>query len=586
MRLRATNDGNGVEPARKGVGVVWLCAGMALLAVAAFSGCSAAKHKRWADSQVQRIIDAGETNVFGRTNAFTIDTVWSARKPAEISADEILKDRTLEGTNVVTVADALKIGAANSRTYQLRKESLFLAALNLTREQYNFWPIPFVNSTAAYNRNSDGSQNYSMDNRVGVDQFLRTGGQISAVLVNDIVAYFSGGRPNLAVSEMSLNFVQPLMRGAGAAVVGENLLQSERDVIYAVRDFSRFQDTFSVSVISAYLRVLQQQDVLNNEWKNYTAAVLSKERSEAQGADRLPRVQVDQARQRALTERNRYLGAVQSYRARVDSFKELLGIPLTVDLRFDPEAITALKAVGLPPVGISEGEAFRVAVQRRLDLLNEIDRFEDSKRKIIVAANLLETQLDFFGGVSVDSLPPTDYANFQWEDFRANAGLRLNLPIDRLRERNVYRTTFINFERQLRQLGLALDNLRSGVRETIRDLELLEASYTIQKRSVELADSRVESAELLLQAGRVQVRDLLEAQNDQLRARNAFTVALIDYHVRRLEFLQDLGLLNINEEQFWLRATLPDLNDPVPPPSIPVAPEDVPVSPEQIIGLR
>ncbi|NJM55771.1 MAG: TolC family protein [Verrucomicrobiae bacterium] len=255
-------------------------------------------------------------------------------------------------------------------------------------------------------------------------------------------------------------------------------------------------------------------------------------------------------------------------------------------LDFLQEAIDALKAMGLPPVKVSEGEAFRIAVQRRLDLLNEIDRFEDSKRKIVVAANLLKTQLDFFGGVSVESLPPTDYADFQWEDFQANAGLRLNLPIDRLRERNVYRTTFINFERQLRALGLALDNLRSGVRETVRDLELLEASYEIQKRSVDLADARVESAELLLQAGRVQVRDLLEAQNDQLRARNAFTVALIDYHVRRLEFLQDLGVLNINEEKFWLRAALPGLNDPVPPPSIPTGPEEVPVSPEQIIGLK
>jgi outer membrane protein TolC len=186
----------------------------------------------------------------------------------------------------------------------------------------------------------------------------------------------------------------------------------------------------------------------------------------------------------------------------------------------------------------------------------------------------------------VDSDPPDDYTQFDWENYRASAGVRLNLPIDRLRERNVYRTTFITFERQLRNLGLTLDNLRSTIRETMRQLELVRATYEIQKRSMDLADARVESAELLMQAGRIQIRDLLEAQSDQVRARNAFTVALIDYYAARMGFLRDLGVLDINQPKFWTQAQLPKLNDPATPPTLPSKPDEMPMTPEQVLGMR
>lgn len=548
-------------------------------------GCSAKTHKQWADNQVKGIIATGETNVFGKSTDFTIDTPWSARRPDEVLAAEILADRSQVATNEFSIEDAIKVGVANSRAYQTQKEDLYLAALGLTREQYNFWPIPFMGTTAGVNRNSDKSASYSFDSRVGVDQFLKTGGRLTMTLFNDVVTYFAGGRPDSAVSQMSVNFVQPLMRGAGAAVVGENLLQAERDVIYEIRDFSRFQDVFYVDVVVRYLRLLQNQDVLRNEWRNYQASVTSRDRSEA-SSDRVPRVQIDQARQKELTDRNRYLAAIVAYRNALDAFKELLGIPLTLDIRLQRTPIDDLKSIGLEPLQISEDEAFRIAVQRRLDVLNEIDQFEDSKRKIKVAANLLKAQLDVFGNVDVDSDLPDDYTKFDWENYRASAGVRLNLPIDRLRERNVYRTTFINFERQLRNLGLTLDNLRSTIRETLRQLELVRATYEIQKRSMDLADARVESAELLMQAGRIQIRDLLEAQNDQVRARNAFTVALIDYYAARMGFLRDIGVIDINQPKFWTQAQLPKLNDPVPPSTLPSKPDEKPMSPEQVLGMR
>ena len=549
-------------------------------------GCSAAQHKRGADKETYRIIESGQTNALGRKTDFNIDTPYSQRKPADLKPDEIINDRSQLGKKFLTVDDALQAGVANARTYQFRKETLYLTALTLTRERYEFSPQFFASSTAAINRNTDHTQTRTLDSQGGVDQLLKSGARLSAVLANDVVAYYVGNKPRSVVSTMSLNLVQPLLRGAGASIVAENLTQAERNVIYEVRNFDRFQTTFAVDVVVAYLRLLQQKDTVRNQYANYQSSALSSDRMEALSVDRAQRVQVDQARQKELTDRNSYLTAVDRYRDATDNFKQLLGLPLKVDLQLDDRAIAELKTNGLPPLEIAEEDAFRLALSKRLDLVNEIDRFEDAKRKIKVSADGLKTSLDFFANASIDSDRPTDYTKFTWDNYRASAGLRLNLPLDKLPERNLYRTSFINFERQLRTLAQSLDDLRDTLRASLRQLDLVRTSFDIQRRSVELADQRVESAELLQQAGRIQIRDLLEAQNDQLRARLAFTQALIDYYVARMGLLRDLGVLDIGQEKFWVRAQLPAAGGvPVEAP-IQVKPGEKPITPDQLFGSK
>jgi hypothetical protein len=203
-------------------------------------------------------------------------------------------------------------------------------------------------------------------------------------------------------------------------------------------------------------------------------------------------------------------------------------------------------------VSASEDESYAVAVQRRLDLLNEIDRFEDSQRKSRSRpTNSKPTQYHrgCFDNPKADRLRPLQLPRRAGE-----RGLQLNLPFDRLRERNSYRASLINFERQIRTLGQALDDVREDVRRGMRNLTQARQSYQIQKNAVELANRRVESATLYLQAGRVQIRDLLEAQNSQVQARNGLTQTLVDYHLVRLRLLIDIGVLDTGEDRFWLKA--------------------------------
>ena len=181
-------------------------------------------------------------------------------------------------------------------------------------------------------------------------------------------------------------------------------------------------------------------------------------------------------------------------------------------------------------------------MDNKLDILNEIDRFEDSKRKITIAADRLKANLTFVSGVSLAN-DSVNYSKFDVSKYSANAGLQLDLPFDRLLQRNAYRATLIAFERSLRSLALTLDTARDSVRQGLRNLEQLQQTYAIQTNALQLADSRVAVSDILLQAGKAQIRDKLEAQSAQVLAQNAVTQVLVDYLVARLKFLVDVGVL-------------------------------------------
>ena len=66
-----------------------------------------------------------------------------------------------------------------------------------------------------------------------------------------------------------------------------------------------------------------------------------------------------------------------------------------------------------------------------------------------------------------------------------------------------------------------------------------------------LAERRVRNNDLLLQAGRAEMRDVLEAQAALLSAQNALFSAIRSYRVRELELQKELGLLEVTIDGVW-----------------------------------
>ena len=549
-------------------------------------GCSSAHYRKSADKQVYGIIAQVEQQIFGHTNTFTIDTPYSGRPPSTISPTELITDRYQTNTWTVTLDDALWLSVTNSRRYQSAKEQLYLTALTLTGERHAFTPNFFATITGNYDRTANGEQVGSVNSSLGFSQLLATGGHLGVNLANDLLRYYTGDPRRLAVSAMSFNFTQPLLRNFGpnnAAV--EGLTQAERNTIYAVRTFSQFQNQWALEIQSDYFNLLAQKDIIRNRYTNYLGRVQNTRRLEARAHDRENLNSVDQARQSELTAKNNYINAIASYLTSLDDFKIKLGLPPGDRVRLVDQPLTELQEAGLIPVSLDKPAAYRLATQHQLLILNSIDRFEDSQRKVRVAADKLKPGLNFFADASLESERPTDYSKFDPDNWRGGVGLELNLPLDRLAERNNYRASLVSFQSELRTLTLALDNLQADVDRAMRTLEQRRQNFEIQKSALTLADRRVRSTELLLQAGRAEVRDLLDAQDAQINAQNSVVAALVAYQETRLQLMLDLGVLDCSQQKFWLRDHLP----PELVPSVERPPLDLPrdrlIPPQEFFNL-
>jgi outer membrane protein TolC len=530
------------------------------LVFALFCGCSASHYQRRADRDVYRIIQKTEQKVLGRTNEFTVDTRYSNRKPKEILPPELIEDRMQTNQRVLAIEDALRLAATQSRRYQTEKERLYLSALTLTGARHQFRPRVLAGSSGNVNRDTRDQYYGILDNRASVSQMVQTGGSISMSLINDLLRYYTGDPRQSVVSTLSVNLAQPLLRGFGknnSAV--ENLTQAVRNVIYSVRSYNYFQDEFAMQVVNDYFSLLEQKDNIRNRYTNYLGRVDFVKRAEARSKDRESLIDVDQARQAALTAKDNYVNAVASYKNSLDQFKLTLGLPLSEKWQLDDSALEDVKKAGLVEVGLNSVEAFRLAVQKQHLILNAIDQYEDAQRKVGIAANRLKADLNFIADASWKADPFPDYTRFSLTNIQGGVGFELNLPIDRLSERNDYRASLISFEAKLRDLTLTLDNLRDSIERGMRTLEQRRQNLEIQKVALNLANRRVSSSTLMLQAGRAVTRDVVDAQDSQITAQNAVTSALVQYQEARLQLMLQIGALRTDVSGFWLKDHLAGL---------------------------
>jgi outer membrane protein TolC len=534
------------------------------------AGCTAAQHRRAADREVYGIIAQAEREIFGKTNAFTIDAAYSGREPREVLPQEIIDDRQRTSVRTLRLEEALELAASQSRRYQTEKERLYLTTLTLTGVRYEFSPQFFAGAEGAYlhGYHRDANGEIRSDNRgvlgsaVGLSQFLKTGGRLSAALANDVLRYYTGKPRQEIISLVTVNFTQPLLRGFGRDnPTVEALTQAERNVIYAIRAYNQFQNQFALEITKDYFDLLAQQTVIRNRYTNYLSRVKSVDRLEARLKDREQMASVDQARQAQLTARNNYVNALASYQTALDQFKIKLALPLGERLALDPTPLNRLEAAGLIDVPLDPAAAFKAGVERQMLVLNAIDQFEDVKRKVRVAKSQLRADLRLFADAALQSEGPVDYTQFDARKVTGGVGLELDLPIDRLRQRNNYRATIVQFEAEIRSLALTLDNLKDDIEGGLRTLNLRRQNFEIQRNALELANRRVASSTMLLEAGRAEVRDLVEAQDAQIAAQNAVTSALVSYQDVRLQLMLDIGAVRTSEPEFWLKDHLSNLGN-------------------------
>lgn len=533
-----------------------------LCAVVALSACSTKHYRKSADKEAAKLIAQKTPAVPNMDTNFTIEASEKAvlgelpltEKVEEFFGPEGEKEK---GARIISLEKALEIAVKQSRNYQTRKEVLYLEALSLSLARHRFAPIFSAGSEGALNTQQLESSVDSLvevrtseiDASARIDQLLRTGGRLAIAFSTDFLRFVSGDQRAVYNSALVGSFTQPLLRGAGYKITMENLTQAERNLLYALRDFTRFRKQFSVEIASDYYTVLQNRDGVRNSWRGLQDFKANVERERAFTEEGLrPQADLDQLKQAELETESRWINAVRTYRESLDRYKIDLGLPVNAQVILDDQELERLKILH-PTIGVEE--ATQVALESRLDLYNERDQVEDASRRIHVAANGLKTQLDLVTSASVASKPGDGFQEPDFDRYRWSAGLNLDLPLDRKAERNSYRAALIASEVANRNLDLAVETVKLEINQGWRSLDQAKRVFEISEIGVELSARRVEEQELRAELGRGTARDLVDAQTDLINAKNTRTVALVSHTIARLRFWQTMGILMIKDDGQW-----------------------------------
>ena len=536
-----------------------------MIAVLFSGGCSREFHARDADRQVYGLLDEYRTVEFGAAPPFTIDNGPS--RNVNLSAEAILGDLPLAGPQPewlaesslnagtsplreIDLATALRLARLNSREFQSRKETLYVTALALTAQQHEFdWIFNLSGSATRAVQGPDRDRTLLTGVNAGVSRQLATGTLLALDVGLTGVKYLNHELGTTLESALSASIAQPLWRGADTIVVRNSLIQSQRNVVYGLRTFVRFEKSFAVGVASSYYNVLLSLDRVKNQYENYRNLTAARERNERLSeAGRLRVLDLDQARQSELQAHNSYLTAVQSFERNLDGFRVLIGLPTDAPAVLSRKELERLNETGIKTIETDSGLAAEVAIAQRLDLKNTRGFVEDADRNVFVAADALKGDINFVAGANIRSTPGTRAGRFLFHEGYYDFGLDVDLPLDRLNERNSFRRSLIDYEASVRGYMEAVDTIKQDIRESLRQLKRTEQSYQIAEEGVKLANRRVEGTKVELDAGRATTRDLLESQNDLVNAQNSRSEALVSHLITRLEFQRDTELLEVDEE--------------------------------------
>ncbi len=565
----------------------WLL-GVPVALALVLTGCLGPLAKRLADRETYPIIAHKQQQVLGESEAFTIEPEDTELTETVLTEAGFSSDEFTTSGLVISLRDALALAFDNNREYQERKEDLYLAALDLTEERYDFSPI-FSNLISASATREPGTrmrlieeviqtedpltgdivetietrtQSRSvaerfgqLDSSIGVSKLFATGARVTVNFTNRLLRFYSGDRRQSESSLLGASVVQPLLEGGGMTVTLENMRQAERDVIYAARAFARFQRRFVVEQISNYFRLLQAHDEINNEFQSYTRLRILRERAEAfEREERWATFQVDQALQDEIRARDRWTNAKTEFQLRLDQFKVDLGLPTELNIQPSPEELDDLREQGVVELFYNLAQAEEIALADRLDYKTAVDLVEDSDRRIKIAENSLLPVLDARFDYELPSSADNQPFDFDYGSRRYTGSLDLELPLDRKLQRNDYRRAQIGAQSRERNAEETRDEIVRQVRGAYRNLDQSRISYQIQQEAERLARRRVDSVKMLLEAiGRedVNIRDQLEAERALLSTQNDLTNQLVNYTIARLAFYNAIEQLDVDVEDAW-----------------------------------
>lgn len=236
------------------------------------------------------------------------------------------------------------------------------------------------------------------------------------------------------------------------------------------------------------------------------------------------------------------------------------------------QARARLEAVVVEPITLDSDLALRIALTHRLDLMNNRANLVDSWRLIAFNADALQAGLNIV--LSGDMRTTRDNPlSFEGSNSVVRAGLQFDAPFTRLLERNNYRQSLIDYQRDRRQFIQSIDSLNLTLRQILRQIEQLRVNLEIQRRATAISIRRVdltredlnrpvppaEPGQPANQLGPTAALNLLTALSDLRSTQNNFMSVWLNYYAMRMRLVREMGIMKIDDQGRWIDEPLEQL---------------------------
>lgn len=474
-----------------------------------------------------------------------------------------------EGATVLDLTIALKQAQSTSREYLAAQDDYLLAAINLLIERHLWDPRFFASTTVqttAAGINGDFNAPMQLINELRAAQRLPSGGLVEAKFIWDATQQLreTATQNYIQASSLVLSANIPLLRGAGISAQ-EDLIQQERNLVYAARAFESARRRLLVNLSRDYFDLLQQQRTMLNSANALESLKRLEQRTSALvAAGRLAEFE----KNIAATDVLRSTGTLATQRERfilsLDRFKLRIGMNVNTAVTVKGEIPV------LPEPQISLDAAAKAGLDYRLDLQTARDITQDAQRRVLVAENNTLADVNIFGSATARTLPGVNVGGVDWNAGNGvyNAGVRVDWPLDRENERLNVRSAQVVAQRSLRDLDSLRDTVIIESRASVREIDRARFSLTLAEQAVVINKRRAKEQEL--KADEVTAQQFVDTANALRDAENARDQAVTDLRNAVLDYLLNTGQLRVTREGLLMlpgetesapRIDLPPVND-------------------------
>lgn len=459
-----------------------------------------------------------------------------------------LRISVIEGKKYVTIdlRDFLSLVQANDNTFLAYKEALASAEESLRDMLRSYRPVFGGSISSNYNLKNDTE---SQGLNFSLSQTLPWKGSLA--VNNSANRNHSTSPPDVEstslTSLLSLSF-DIYLRPGGFAEWRENLIQGERNWVYAQRSFRKNRESYVINMVQEYYNTLNANKSVESQRERYQKAHDALEIAKFEyERGRRTLTEVNIAEESLLDAEQGIIDAQNEYDDFLDDMKLKLGIPQEYGLILEEEPIEVK-----PISEIDIDEAIKVALANNVDYQTQRDRYEDRRRNFILSLYALRTvpHLTFSY-----NLPLVDEKSNGGENTNSDwtAAIAWTYNLDQEGRKNQYRSLLQSWSIYERDYKRTQENNIKSIRQQIRQLLNARRTLSTQERSYQTAMRKKEGADLEYETGKIDSREMTNAIIRLQEAQDSLNRARVSYKVAYLKYLSLLGRLTIDEEGEWLK---------------------------------